>query len=67
MLFMSQLSLSPAMEEIGYLMVQIFLLLFLAESLGMLLKKAKIPEMVGYILAGIIFINLTIFVPLSAV
>ncbi|MDD2626223.1 MAG: cation:proton antiporter [Candidatus Methanomethylophilus sp.] len=51
------------MEEIGYLMVQIFLLLFLAESLGMLLKKAKIPEMVGYILAGIIFINLTIFVP----
>ncbi len=51
------------MEEIGYLMLQIFLLLFMAEVLGKLLKKINMPEMVGYIIAGIIFVNLSIFVP----
>jgi Kef-type K+ transport system membrane component KefB len=51
------------MEEIGYLMLQIFLLLFLAEFLGYVLKKINMPEMVGYILGGIIFVNLTVFVP----
>jgi Kef-type K+ transport system membrane component KefB len=51
------------MEEIGYLMLQIFLLLLLAEVLGQVLKKINMPEMVGYILGGILFVNLTVFLP----
>lgn len=51
------------MDEIGYMMAQIFLLLLFAELLGLVMKKIKMPEMVGYILGGIIFVNLAVFVP----
>lgn len=51
------------MEEIGYLMIQIFLLLFMAEVFGRLLKQFKMPDIVGYIIAGVLFVNVTILCP----
>lgn len=53
------------MEEIGYLMVQIFILLFLAEAFGKLFKRIGLPEIVGQIVAGFVFVNLTIYTDLG--
>ena len=55
------------MEEIGYLMIQIFLLLFMAEALGKIVGRLGMPDIIGYILAGIIFVNLTIYTDLGNV
>jgi len=49
------------MEEIGYLMIQIFILLLMAEVLGKILTRFGLPDIIGYILAGIIFVNLSIY------
>ena len=53
------------MEEIGYLMIQIFILLFMAEALGKLMGRIGMPDIIGYIGAGIIFVNLTVFTDLG--
>ena len=51
------------MDAIGYIIVQIFLLLLMAKLLGRVFEKFKMPALVGEILAGVIFINLVIFFP----
>lgn len=51
------------MEEIGYIIVQIFILLVVAKLLGKVFEKMKMPALVGEILAGVIFINLVVFFP----
>ena len=53
------------MEEIGYLMIQIFILLLMAEGLGKLMGRIGMPDIIGYIGAGIIFVNLTVFTDLG--
>lgn len=49
------------MEEIGYLMVQTFILFCTAEVLGKIFSKLGLPEIVGYIVSGAVFVNLAIF------
>lgn len=56
-----------AMEEIGYLMVQIFVLLLMAEVFAKLFGKLGMPDIIGFIFAGIVFVNLCIFTDVGAV
>jgi Kef-type K+ transport systems, membrane components len=51
------------MNEIGFVIVQIFILLLMAKLLGRLFEKMNMPGLVGEILAGVIFINLILFFP----
>ena len=51
------------MEEIGFVIIQIFVLLLMAKLLGSIFEKIKMPSLVGEILAGVIFINIVIFFP----
>lgn len=51
------------MDDIGYIILQLFLLLLLAKVLGRIFEKFKMPSLVGEILAGVIFINLALFYP----
>jgi Kef-type K+ transport system membrane component KefB len=51
------------MEEIGYIIVQIFVLLLAAKVLGSVFEHFKMPALIGEILAGVIFINLILFFP----
>ncbi len=53
------------MEEIGYMMLQMFILFCSAVILGKLVKRVGMPEIVGYILAGAIFVNLCIYTDLG--
>ena len=54
------------MEEIGFLMIQIFILLLMAEVFAKILGKFGMPDIIGFILAGIVFVNLCIFSDLGA-
>jgi Kef-type K+ transport system membrane component KefB len=51
------------LDEIGYVILQLFLLLLLAKALGYLFGRFNMPELVGEIIAGIVFINLILFFP----
>ena len=51
------------MDEIGFVIVQIFILLLMAKLLGRLFEKMNMPGLVGEILAGVIFINFVLFFP----
>ncbi|MCL1811242.1 MAG: cation:proton antiporter [Methanomassiliicoccaceae archaeon] len=51
------------MESIGYIIIQIFILLLVAKVLGSIFEKLKMPSLIGEILAGVLFINLIIFFP----
>ena len=51
------------MEEIGYVILQIFVLLVFAKILGRIFEKFGLPGLVGEILAGVIFINVVVFYP----
>lgn len=51
------------MDDIGYVILQIFILLVFAKLLGAVFEKFKMPGLIGEILAGIIFINLAILFP----
>ncbi|MCL2148235.1 MAG: cation:proton antiporter [Methanomassiliicoccaceae archaeon] len=51
------------MGEIGYIIIQIFILLLAAKALGGLFERFRIPSITGEILAGVIFINLILFFP----
>lgn len=51
------------MDAIGYIIVQIFLLLLVAKLLGKVFELMKMPALVGEILAGVLFINLILFFP----
>ncbi len=50
-------------EELGYILFLIFILLLFAYLLGHLMKKIGMPAIVGQILAGAIFVNLVFLVP----
>jgi len=51
------------MEEMGYIFIQVFILLFAAKALGTVFQKLKMPALVGEILAGVLFINIVLFYP----
>jgi len=51
------------MEEMGYIFIQVFILLFAAKALGTVFQRMKMPALVGEILAGVIFINIVLFYP----
>ena len=51
------------MEEIGFVIIQIFILLLMAKLFGGIFEKLKMPSLVGEILAGVVFINLILFFP----
>ena len=51
------------MEAIGYVILQIFLLLVFAKVLGRVFEKFEMPGLIGEILAGVIFINIVVFFP----
>ncbi|MDR2698166.1 MAG: cation:proton antiporter [Candidatus Methanoplasma sp.] len=51
------------MEAIGYIIIQIFILLLAAKLLGSIFERLKMPSLIGEILAGVIFINLVLFFP----
>ena len=53
------------MEEIGYMMLQMLILFCSAQILGKIVKRIGMPEIVGYILAGAIFVNLCIYTDLG--
>lgn len=53
------------MEEIGYMMIQIFILLLLSEIFGKTMKKFGMPDIIGFVLAGILFVNLTVYTDLG--
>lgn len=54
------------MEAIGYLMIQIFILLLMAEAFGKIMNRIGMPDIIGYILAGIVFVNLCIYTDVGA-
>jgi len=49
------------MEEIAYVILQLFLLLVFAKIMGSIFERFSMPKLIGEILAGIIFINVVIF------
>lgn len=51
------------MDAIGYIILQIFVLLLIAKVLGQAFEMMKMPSLIGQILAGVIFINLIILYP----
>lgn len=51
------------MDDIGYIVLLLFLLLVLAKVLGMIFERFHMPALVGQILAGVIFINLVLVFP----
>jgi len=51
------------MDAIGYIILQIFVLLLIAKVLGQAFEIMKMPSLIGQILAGVIFINLIILYP----
>jgi len=51
------------MEEMGYIFIQVFILLFVAKALGTVFQRLKMPALVGEILAGVLFINIILFYP----
>lgn len=53
------------MEEIGYLIIQIFVLLLMAEVFGKILSRLGMPDIIGYILAGFVFVNLCAYTDLG--
>lgn len=53
------------MEEIGYMMIQIFILLLLSEIFGKIMHRFGMPDIIGFILAGILFVNLTVYTDLG--
>jgi len=51
------------MDEIAFIILQIFIILLLSKIFGGIFEKFHMPKLVGEIIAGAIFINLIIFVP----
>ncbi|MDR3074531.1 MAG: cation:proton antiporter, partial [Candidatus Methanoplasma sp.] len=51
------------MDSIGYIIVQIFILLVTAKIFGSIFERLKMPALVGEILAGVLFINMILFFP----
>lgn len=51
------------MNDIASIILIIFILLLFAKIVGGIFEKLKMPKLIGEILAGVIFINLAIFVP----
>ena len=51
------------MNDIASIILIIFILLLFAKIIGGIFDKLKMPKLIGEILAGVIFINLAIFVP----
>lgn len=51
------------MESIGYIIIQVFIMLLAAKVLGTVFERLKMPSLIGEILAGVLFINIIIFFP----
>lgn len=51
------------MDDIGYIVLLLFILLVIAKVLGWIFERYHMPALVGQILAGVIFINLVLFFP----
>jgi len=51
------------MEELAFILLQLFILLLAAKGLGALLERFHMPALVGEILAGVAFINVILFFP----
>lgn len=51
------------MEEMGYIFIQVFIMLFGAKVLGTVFERLKMPSLVGEILSGVLFINIILFFP----
>ncbi len=51
------------MNDIASIILIIFILLLFAKITGGIFEKLKMPKLIGEILAGVVFINLAIFVP----
>jgi len=51
------------MQEMGYIFIQVFILLAASRVLGGAFERMKMPALVGEILAGVLFINIIIFYP----
>ncbi|MCL2296431.1 MAG: cation:proton antiporter [Methanomassiliicoccaceae archaeon] len=51
------------MESIGYIIIQVFIMLLVAKVLGSIFERMKMPSLIGEIIAGVLFINIIIFFP----
>ena len=51
------------MEAIGYIIIQVFIMLSAAKVLGSIFERFKMPSLIGEILAGVLFINIVLFFP----
>jgi Kef-type K+ transport system membrane component KefB len=51
------------MDDVAFIILQIFIILLLSKIFGGIFEKMKMPKLVGEIIAGALFINLIIFVP----